>query len=243
MHAQPIQASLPPGDATLFRPASERDKKYVLFSGTKVLQARCGPLSRLPQHKALPLEESKYVWETVVEAPKQQQQQQQQSDSGSGYGPSPNHSSHGRHPTLRGLADLLQHQQRYQKPIAVGMVMRTGFSTARGQLVRAILFPPPPKFDFEAQVGGWVVAIDGSMAVDWRLLVCLALPHPCMGTIIQRNRHPTPSTPGLPLHLGALLGAGGGHHLPGHHLREVSKLIADDADAGTRRPSSPRLED
>lgn len=144
------QASLPPGDATLFRPASERDKKYVLFSGTKVLQARCGPLPRLPQHKALPLEESKYVWETVVEAPKQQQQ----SGSGSGCGPSPTHSSHGRHPTLRGLAELLQHQQRYQKPIAVGMVMRTGFSTARGQLVRAILFPPPPKFDFEAQVGG-----------------------------------------------------------------------------------------
>ncbi|GAB5037979.1 cation-transporting atpase 13a3, partial [Nannochloropsis oceanica] len=43
--------------------------------------------------------------------------------------------------------DLLVHT----RPIPIAMVLHTGFTTARGQLVRAILFPPPPKFDFEAQ--------------------------------------------------------------------------------------------
>jgi hypothetical protein len=76
------------------------------------------------------------VWETVVES----------SVSQPGLSRSHSH-SHGRQ-----LAAALHHQQHYHRPIAVGMVMRTGFSTARGQLVRAILFPPPPKFDFEAQV-------------------------------------------------------------------------------------------
>jgi hypothetical protein len=47
------------------------------------------------------------------------------------------------------LQDLLTSPTARALPVA--LVLKTGFSTARGQLVRAILYPKPPKFDFEAQ--------------------------------------------------------------------------------------------
>ncbi len=148
----PPQAAVPPGDSTAFQPASERDKKFLLFSGTKVLQARCGPLPRVPEAQAPPLQEARYLWEAVVE-----EEPGHAGNAGAegrpALGRSHSHSmSRSRTQSRRASGSVLHHQQHYQRPIAVGMVMRTGFSTARGQLVRAILFPPPPKFDFEAQV-------------------------------------------------------------------------------------------
>lgn len=48
-------------------------------------------------------------------------------------------------------------------PMTVGMVLKTGFATARGQLVRAIMYPPPAKFNFEAQGYKFIWVLVGAL--------------------------------------------------------------------------------
>ncbi len=74
---------------------------------------------------------------------------------------------------------------------AIGMVIRTGFHTSKGQLVRSILYPKPPIFRFEVQVlqfmvfllilliVGWAITIDEAVKEDesaWSIILnCMDL--------------------------------------------------------------------
>lgn len=101
-------------------PETERDKKYILFSGTKVLQAKCSP-PPFSNNDAASLEDASYIW------------------------------------------DLREDPDSRVFPVA--MVMRTGFSTSRGKLIRAILYPKPAKFNFEKQSTSFIFVLVGFLVV------------------------------------------------------------------------------
>ncbi len=130
-----LKAALPlDAPQTVFKPDSDRDGRYVLFSGTKVLQAKCGSLPPVPRDD-LAADGLRCLWEFGLPA---------SYSSGAGAGAGHHHHHHRHHHHHAGSIT-------FSEMPAMGLVLRTGFSTARGQLIRAILFPKPNKFDFERQ--------------------------------------------------------------------------------------------
>jgi magnesium-transporting ATPase (P-type) len=130
-----------------FGVGTDRDSKYVLFSGTRVVQAR--PAAQAPFHvEPLPMTTDPAgatppttLWQLGREAATEALRR---------------HLSATR-PDLS--ADALarvvaayraQWTGQHRMPV-VAMVVRTSFSTAKGQLIRAILFPKPARFDFQRQ--------------------------------------------------------------------------------------------
>ncbi|KAM3567495.1 hypothetical protein VYU27_010362 [Nannochloropsis oceanica] len=156
-----MKASLPPADTTSFNPTSEREKKYLLFSGTKVLQARCGPPPLSYDRPAAPIQEAAYVWDTLRRRPPH-------------LFPASSGSSFHLSDAQGNDTDLLVHT----RPIPIAMVLHTGFTTARGQLVRAILFPPPPKFDFEAQGYKFIWVLASTLVVGAILQIVIYIRFP-----------------------------------------------------------------
>lgn len=127
-----MKYALPANDGdSCFRPDAERDKKYILYSGTKVLQAKCSapPFSKDP----VPLEDVKNIWEFREDSKSQ--------------------------------------------VFPVAMVLKTGFSTARGQLIRAIMYPKPPKFDFEKQGYRFIWVLVGFLVVGCTVQIIVYAKH------------------------------------------------------------------
>lgn len=113
-----MKYALPPHDKdSCLHPETERDKKYILFSGTKVLQAKCSP----PPYTNKGAAHATHIW------------------------------------------DLREDPDSRVFPVA--MVMRTGFSTCRGKLIRAILYPKPTKFNFEQQGTRFIFVLVGFLVV------------------------------------------------------------------------------
>ncbi len=125
-----LKAALPLDSPTaLLMPDSDRDSKHILFSGTKVLQAKGGAAPPVALNAAAaaggPDGEAgtggpRCLWEFPV--------------SGKGGG-----------------AAAVAGAITFSETPALGLVLKTGFSTARGQLIRGILFPVESGVDFEKQ--------------------------------------------------------------------------------------------
>jgi len=141
----------------VFNPAGERDTKYMLFSGTRVVQARASAQAPLP---VTPIDPSRpqptVLWQMSKDVAA---------------------AARSRHLGLTDAAAATRAEKQYREhwrgstlPV-VGMVVQTGFSTAKGQLIRAILYPKPSKFDFQRQSYNFIVIL---------LLACFA---GCLATI------------------------------------------------------------
>ena len=120
----------------VFDEKNERDKKFILYCGTEVLQCRSSSFLKINRAKitkdkgnnphATESCDAKVFWDPILD-----QEETAAALDTTGSKVSTNSSSGNN--------------------IVVAMVLNTSFSTERGKLVRSILYPKPPKFDFEKQ--------------------------------------------------------------------------------------------
>eukprot|EP00002_Diphylleia_rotans_P034195 TRINITY_DN7329_c0_g4_i1.p1 TRINITY_DN7329_c0_g4~~TRINITY_DN7329_c0_g4_i1.p1 ORF type:complete len:1531 (-),score=381.70 TRINITY_DN7329_c0_g4_i1:513-5105(-) len=134
--------------STYFRFGSDRDTKYVLFSGTKVVQSKpqsgiiCNPIIRQQAGStALEYGQGETVWQFSSD---------QSAESLRTYLRSSGKSEAEIDMAVRNFLSTFRSRER-SLPV-MGMVVKTGFNTAKGKLIRAILYPKPSKFDFDQQM-------------------------------------------------------------------------------------------